>query len=391
MRIEQEKIKKQIYRCVNCNSCTGRYPEEACPLRLVQRGTVHGLKGFLHVLKRLIEGEIPWSETLAEYAYMDTFCGACTERCVYEIDVAEIGRAFRMDLVDKGLGPRREHTSLIQGMKNYDNPWGLPRKRRSAWAKGLEVEELSKKPGAKTNVLYYVGCTASSDPLAITMAKRTVSILKKAAVDFAILGSKEKCCGSTTHWLGDESTFEQWATMNRDVLNAADADIVITSCAGCYLMLKKIYPDSVGALNKEVLHTTEYLVGLLEEGRIDFSKRADVKVTYHDPCHLGRHGGVFDAPRKLLGAIPGVEFVEMFRSGHYSWCCGAGGGVRTAYQENASQIAGERLKEAEGTGASTLVSACPFCYQNLSLAMQRSESPLKFADITELVDEAMDT
>ncbi len=390
MRIRQEEIRKQVYACINCNSCTGRYPDESCPFRLVQRGTVHGLRGFLHVLKGVIEGRIPLSEELAAYAYMDTFCGACEARCIYGIDVAEIGRAFRMDLVEAGLGPRPEHVSLIQGMKNYDNPWGLPRRRRKAWARGLRVPETSPEGGPRIEVLYYVGCTASSDPLATTMAKRTVSILNKASVDFAVLGSREKCCASTTYWLGEHGVFEQWAGKNREILNTVRAEIIVTSCAGCYLMLEKVYPRTVGPLNKEVLHTTAYVERLLGEGRIDFTKRLDTRATYHDPCHLGRHGGVFDAPRRILEAIPGLHFVEMFRSGRHAWCCGAGGGVRSAYPENAFRIAGERLEEAEATGAETLVSACPFCYQNLSLAIQRRASPLRFADITELIDEAIE-
>jgi heterodisulfide reductase subunit D len=159
---------------------------------------------------------------------------------------------------------------------------------------------------------------------------------------------------------------------------------MITSCAGCFKTIKHDYPKT-GKLNFEVKHTLEFIIDLIESGKLKLKNEVKMKVTYHDPCHLGRHSSVYDAPRKLLNLIPGVELIEMERTRENSRCCGAGGGLKSGYPDIQNKISQTRIKEAEATGATELVSACPFCYQGLQVGIQALDSKLTMRDITDLV------
>jgi heterodisulfide reductase subunit D len=159
---------------------------------------------------------------------------------------------------------------------------------------------------------------------------------------------------------------------------------MVTSCAGCFKTIKEDYPKT-GKLNFKVLHTVEFIIELIQAGKLNLKNEVKLKVTYHDPCHLGRHSGVYDAPRKLLTMIPGIELVEMERNRENSRCCGAGGGLKSGYPDIQNKISQTRIKEAEATGATELVSACPFCYQGLQVGIQALESKLTMRDITDLV------
>ena len=186
-------------------------------------------------------------------------------------------------------------------------------------------------------------------------------------MDFGILGEAELCCGSTLLRMGDREGFKRMARANLDSLKKLGVKTVVTGCSGCYSVLKEEYPE-LEDLPFEVKHITEMLASLVKEGRADPQGEVAMKVTYHDPCHLGRYCEVFDAPREVLEAIPGLELAEMQRSREKGWCCGAGAGVRTAFPEFAAWSAGERLYEAKETGAEAVATACPFCEQNLRAA-----------------------
>jgi heterodisulfide reductase subunit D len=215
------------------------------------------------------------------------------------------------------------------------------------------------------------------------VAINTTNILQAAGVDFGILGIKEKCCGSVLLRMGDKE-YERIAQENIKQFNELGFKTMITSCAGCYKTIKEDYPK-VGKLNFEVKHTLEYIIELIEAGKLKLTKPVNLKVTYHDPCHLGRHSGVYEAPRKLLKMIPGLELIEMERHGENARCCGAGGGLKSGYPDIQNKISQTRIREAEATGATELVSACPFCYQGLQVGIQALDSKLTMRDITELV------
>ena len=201
-----------------------------------------------------------------------------------------------------------------------------------------------------------------------------------------MLGNKEKCCGSVLLRMGDRATFQRLCDENITQFNELGIKTLVTSCAGCLKTIREDYAKfGTVKMNFEVKHTLELVVDLIKSGQLKLEKPVDLKVTYHDPCHLGRHAGCFDPPRELLGLLPGIEFVEMERNRENSRCCGAGGGLKSGYPDMQNSISQKRVKEALTTGATELVSACPFCYQGLQVGIQALDAPIKMRDITELV------
>ncbi|MBC2716303.1 MAG: hypothetical protein HF978_13420 [Desulfobacteraceae bacterium] len=238
------------------------------------------------------------------------------------------------------------------------------------------------------DVFYFVGCTASFDINVKEVGINTINILNEAGIRTGILGKNEKCCGSVLLRIGQYDEFERLATSNLKTFNALGIDTLITSCAGCYRTLKADY-EKVGKFNFRVMHTVEYLEELIENGKISLKHEVPLKVTFHDPCHSGRHIGSYDAPRNVLRKIPGLEFVEMDRIKENSRCCGAGGGLKAGFGDIQNLMAQKRVKDAEKTGASRLVSTCPFCYQGLQIGVNAIKSHVKVSDITEIVALAM--
>ena len=245
-----------------------------------------------------------------------------------------------------------------------------------------------------------------------------MTLLASAGVDIGIMGKDEACCGGRAYRMGYRGEFTQCAEKNIEAWTKAGVKTVVTSCADCYYAFKRLYP-TVGS-KFEVLHTVEFVDRLIKQGKMKFSKMIPMKVTYHDPCHLGRQGepyvpwngkekkirgqmviyeprkpryngacGVYDQPRSILKAIPGIELVEMERIREYAWCCGAGGGVIDAYPDFSSWTARERIEEAKSTGAEAMVSACPWCESNFISAVKANNEKMKVYDIVELVQQAI--
>ena len=207
-------------------------------------------------------------------------------------------------------------------------------------------------------------------------------------MDYGCLGKDEKCCGSVMLRMGDPE-FERLAAENIKMFNDLGIETLISSCAGCFKTIKEDYPK-VGKMHFEVLHTVEFLRCLYEDKKLVFKNPVEKRVTYHDPCHLGRASGVYDDPRFIMEMIPGLELIEMPRNREYSRCCGAGGGLKSGYPDIQNKMAQRRVKEAEETGAEELVSACPFCFQGLQVGgINALESPLIMRDISLLVEASL--
>jgi len=320
--------------------------------------------------------------------YECSTCRQCYEVCPVRIDTVELWESIRKSIVDAGYGPLEQQKHLIQSIKSYDNPWGQPRSSRTRWAKvAKRQKKIAQEPKDitrdKAEVLYFVGCTGSYDVNVEQVAINTIKILDAAGVNYGTLGIKEKCCGSVLLRMGDRE-YERIANENIKQFNELGFKTMITSCAGCFKTIKRDYAK-IGELNFEVKHTVEFIIDLIQSGKLKLKNEVNLKVTYHDPCHLGRHSSVYDAPRKLLKLIPGIELIEMERTRENARCCGAGGGLKSGYPDIQNQISQTRIKEAEATGATELVSACPFCYQGLQVGIQALDSKLTMRDITELV------
>jgi Fe-S oxidoreductase len=354
-----------------------------CPSGARFRYEAYYASGRQEIARGLLEGRLEYTDRLKHVLFTCTECGGCQVICSEQGDknplktiVALRERAFRDE-----LAPLPEHEALIKSVDNYDNPWQQPRSRREGWMRKLRLKKASSE---KAETLYYVGCTTALDPKLQHIARLTAEILEAAGADFSVMGSEELCCGSTLLRMGDYESFKEKGRRNVESLNSLGVERIITSCSGCNSVLKEEY-EEFGGLEAVVLHSLEYVEELIDSGDIKLKKPVKMKVTYHDPCHLGRYTGVYDAPRNILEAIPGIELVEMPRNRANSFCCGAGAGVRTAYPDFALWVAGERMREAASTGATALVTACPFCEQNLLDAA----GDMKILDILELVRESM--
>jgi len=292
------------------------------------------------------------------------------------VDTIKITENLRAELVEKGF-TRPEHDAFTKRIEEVHNPYGEPHEERMKW---LPPEV---KVAEKADVAYFVGCTTAYRRPEI--ADATVKILDAAGVNFMTLHPEEWCCGSPALRVGRKDLFLTLAKHNIEALRKTGVKRVVTSCAGCYRTLSQDYPEFVGELPFKILHTSELMAELIKEGRLKLTREVPETVTYHDPCHLGRHTGTYEQPREVLKSIPSIKIVEMPRNRETALCCGAGGGVKAGFPDFAMQAALERVKEAHEVGATAIVSACPFCAHNLKDAIRKSASPLKFYDLTELV------
>lgn len=354
-------------------------------------------------------GRVKPSEDLLNIVYRCTECGNCAIACKYmnTLEPLEIIMRFREKLVKDGYGPMPQQKAYTEAMKKVNNPYNEPHEKRLDWL----PSDIKVDPDAK--LLYYVGCTSSyrRKEMAIAAAR----IMNAAGVPFNILKDDEFCCGSPVYRTGDVESFKVQLNKNLDVMESKGIETIIFSCAGCYDTFKVDYP-LYREYNFEVLHTVEFFEQLIEEGKLKFTTEVPITVTYHDPCHLGRTAeqyeewagdelklmplvsinippkpknigarGVYDAPRNILNKIPGLKLVEMERIMEYSYCCGAGAGVKSAFPDMAIRASINRIEEAEDSGANILVSACPFCSTNLQDGIKESGSKLKYYDISELI------
>ncbi len=324
--------------------------------------------------------------------YECSTCGQCEVVCPAHIETVALWEELRRVIVQAGYGPLEAQKALVKSVKAFDNPWQQPRAARTKWARRAKkdglIRELPREiRKTKAKVLLFFGCTAAYDVNVKQVAINTINILEALDIDYGILGSEEKCCASVLLRMGDpehKRVFKE----NIDLFNSLGIETLISSCSGCFKTIMQDYPR-VAPLNFEVLHTVEFLTRLLKRGELRFPHPVNRTVTYHDPCHLGRAAGGFDAPRLIMEAIPGLKLVEMPRNREYSRCCGAGGGLKAGFPDIQNKMAQRRVREAEETGAEYLVSCCPFCYQGLNVGITAVESQVVMKDMSSLVAEAL--
>lgn len=427
-----EKIEYDAGHCQRCSTCKWSHLWEikshrfcrSCPSLVYGKYDSYAAQGKNDIATGLLKGELNWEdhhEKLLEIIYRCPVCAACDINCkrIMDLDIIGVLDALREEACEKGYGPLPAHKEFINSIMNYDNVWKQPRTRRGNWAKKMGVKDLSKS-GETADVLYYVGCTYAYKPGMETVPQAMATIMKKAGVDFGILGAKEVCCGGIADNIGDLKTFKEIAAKNLAMFNEVGSKTIVTNCPGCFMTFSEKYARIQGIdtakLPYKVMHSTQFIEQLINEGKIKFKKPVNKQVTWHDPCHLGRRGepykhwegkrvafgltepprelnrganGCYDAPRNILKAIPGVKLVEMERIREYAWCCGSGGGAKSAYPDFALSTAKERIEEAACTGAGTIVTACPWCEANLNDGIDASEAKMKVEDILDLVIEAM--
>lgn len=391
-----KKLSDMVYSCSGIGDCrqafrpsAGRYG--VCPV--VDHSPAfdpYYARGKVRIAKGLLEGKVMPSEDLARVIYQCTTCGSCNSVChqsaceyielptSVHLDLVKVFEAMRADLVDAGVAPMPRHKEILEWTKKEHNPYMEKHEDRVKWLpKGKTLPK-------KADVVFFMGCT---EPYRVpNLCQAFLNIMEAANQKFAIMHPDEWCCGSVFFRTGLWDLAEELARHNLEALKASGAKEVVIHCAGCYRTIKLDYPELLGELPFEVVNAIEVIRDLINNGKLKF-KKAELRVTYHDPCHLGRHAGIYDAPREVIKALPGVELVEMRRIKDASWCCGAGGGVKSGFPDLAVEIAKDRIREAEEAEAEYLLSACPFCIRNLRDAAQALESRLKVYDILELLQE----
>jgi len=369
-----ERVKKWLYAkglqdrssgCVLCGSCYGHGPanpmedkpgpKEKCPPYEFYRFQRHTPKSRWLMAQRVFHGLDPITAELKEVIYACTNCLMCQELCGVRDDGYgpwDITVAMREEITERE-GPIDAHRSLYQGLKEHDHPWSLAKAGRGAWAEGLGLKKLGE---SSATTLLFAGCSAdraSGRSSAVALAK----LMQKAGEEFVILGTEEKCCGLYAFDLGFRREYERLKEVNLRLIQAAGIKKIVVACGSCHRIWRE-YAKTAGI---EVAHGVECIGELARAGRLKFSTPAQKKVTYHDSCHLGRGCGVYETPRDILHAIPGIEIVEMVRNRRWAWCCGGGGGVPESDPELAHWSAADRIREAKETGAELVLTSSALC------------------------------
>ncbi|NUM46521.1 MAG: (Fe-S)-binding protein [Anaerolineales bacterium] len=384
------------YACIMCNRC-----QQVCPAyntgKVLSPAALEINKRYFINQEgtRIANGEES-SQTLLEFAitpeavWACTACGACTDICPVGNepmrDILEIRRS--LVLMDNEFPTQLQNA--YKGMERNVNPWNVSPAERMKWSDGLEVPTFEENPEAE--ILWWVGCAAATDSRAQKTARAFAEILNKAGVNFAVLGEGEQCTGDSARRSGAEHIFFELATANVEILNEVTSNggpkRIVANCPHCLHTLMNEYPAFGG--NYEVLHHTQLINELVGAGKLKLdAQKMMEKVTFHDPCYLGRQNGIVDAPRITLEKI-GMTQVEMPRRGAQSFCCGAGGGQIWKEEEHGTAAVNEtRFKEAQATGAGTLAVGCPFCMTMMTDAAKGANSEMQVKDVAELVLEAM--
>jgi Fe-S oxidoreductase len=366
-----------IMLCNWCADCVAR-----CPVYIEEGWESVTPRGKLLFLKAQLKDWHPLTDGVVKRLYACTSCKLCSEICPTGfLDPPEIIRVARTELAKAGRAPLTDHKKMDLTLQQSKNPYGKPQSERFSWL----PKDVPLK--GKSENIYFAGCVSSYHYPHI--AEATVRVLSKAGYDFTVM-KDEWCCGNHPYWDGNQQTYEEFAKHNTQMFKEAGVKKVITGCAGCYTMLKNAYPQTVPGPGVEVVHLTEVLNKLLNEKKLNLTKNLPMKVTYHDPCHLGRHCGIYEEPRRVLTSIPGIAMVEMQYNRKNSNCCGGGGGFFTINPEEAISIALRRVNEAKQTGATSIVSSCPLCETNLRYAAGRlEEATFQVYDLVSLVAKSM--
>jgi Fe-S oxidoreductase len=384
-----------LYACTECGRC-----EEVCPADLTGKPLsparlVHDFKMELFRQKDLVIGnkqeEIPALVREDNGLTFDTFwactsCRACEEACPVNIEQTNLIFETRKNLVLMESKFPPELQNVFRNLENNFTPWAFGHDTRADWCRDLNVKQMADHPTAE--VLYYVGCAGSFDDRAKKVATAIVSLLKKANVDFAILGKEEKCNGDPARRAGNEYLAQMLIKENVETLNRYKPRKILTGCPHCFNTLKNEYP-AFGA-QYDVVHHTTFLSDLIKEGKLKPQKTENGEITFHDSCYLGRWNNVYEDPREILRAIPELNVKEMPRNKNKGLCCGAGG-ARMFMEENiGKRINVERTEEALGTGAKVIASACPFCSTMLTDGVKSKEKQetVQIKDLAEILDEA---
>jgi heterodisulfide reductase subunit D len=381
-----EKYRGELWLCARCGDCSladktvasKRDVFHPCAVKNVLGFEAYAARGRAMIMTDLLDGNLELSSDIADWAFTCTTCKNCQETCTATAEgilLPEMMEALRNDLVEAGFDLSK-HREIEDSIVNQSNPYREPPEDRRSLFGDRAFPDTA-------DTVYFVGCTSSYREKEI--ARTTVELLDRANTDFTVL-PEEQCCGSVLLRLGRKRAFDDLTKKNIAAIQATNASTVVTACAGCYRTWKVDVPEVGHEYDFEVLHITEFLDRLIQEGQVSFESPKKLTVTYHDPCHLGRHAEVYEAPRRVIESVKNVQLVEMETNKRYAHCCGSGGGVKGSYGELADKIAADRIKEAEVTQADLLVTACPFCHRGLEDGAKSIGSKLSVLDLPQFLN-----
>ena len=396
-----ERVKQWLYAeglaerssgCVLCGSCYGHGPanpmedvpgpKEKCPPYEFYRFQRHTPKSRWLMAQRVFHGLETITPELKEVMYACTNCLMCQELCGVRGDGYgpwDITVAMREEITEKD-GPIPAHRGIYDGLRQHDNPWAQVKADRGAWANGLGLKKLGE---ASASTLLFAGCSADRSS-GLNGAVALAKLMQRAGEDFAILGDREKCCGLYAFDLGFRRDYERLKDDNLATLKKAGIKKVVVACGSCQRIWREYSKDAGNDLT--VVHGVEFVNQAIASGQLKLTKTIGKKVTYHDSCHLGRGCGVYDPPRNILRAIPGVELVEMKRNRRWAWCCGGGGGVPEADPELAQWTAADRMREAQSSGADLILTSSALCQRSFD---ELTSQKLPTQDLLEFVCQAL--
>jgi heterodisulfide reductase subunit D len=376
------QLKKLSYdEVAKCNKCGFCLPN--CPIYLVQARESAAPRGRNAITRAVIEGRLEWSPDVERSIFSCLGCGACTAACFPKVQTRDLVFRDRECMVGEGLYPKivgRVARFLEEGHNISDDD----NEERGEWQELIKDLPERAFEKAHAEVIFFVGCVASFFPMAQKIPVNMSRILEKSGVDFTILGGEEWCCGFPLIGAGMPDKMKKLKEHNLEKIKEVGAKEIVFTCPSCYHTWKHFYKPEV-----KLYHASQMLDRMIKDKRITL-KEINATVTYHDPCDLGRNSGVFEEPRQVLKAIPGLKLVELDHNRQLSMCCGGGGNVEMVDPELSGKVAQMKLDEIERTGADMVVSSCQQCLRTIATRARRQKKDLVVKDLTELVVEAMD-
>ncbi|MHA2202173.1 MAG: (Fe-S)-binding protein [Candidatus Hodarchaeales archaeon] len=367
------KIQDEIWYCLQCMMC-----KATCTTHHYTRREEDAPEPRVHLVELVRRGILDWDKTSAETIFHCNLCGLCREWCASKQDIPTIMTTARADVVNLGLAPDSV-VSVDESLNNLKNAYGKPLDER------FNDIPLAVSSIKDAEVIYFIGCLSGYDRQEIPNAM--IKILEVAGVKYTVLKGEEWCCGLPAYQLGLRDRAKEMSEHNAKFITTTGIKTIIASCPGCARSLKLEYPKWETELKAEVLHHTEFIKKLLDEGRLKLKKSIAKKLTYHDPCHLGRDMEIYDAPREILKQVSESEVLEMFTTRERALCCGSGGGYKLTNPEQANNMGSRITDEAAFVKADILVSACPLCKESFS--KDAGEKGLELKDIAELINELL--
>ncbi len=378
----------QIHACTKCGMC-----EEICPPLFVTKEKVLSGLNRIETIKEIVRRAIPligrlfFKEKDRERALKDlefstfrcTLCGACEMRCPVGLSLKDIWIALRHELYKEGYYPKKIDM-IKENIEEEHNVFGEENEERAEWIEDLEEAEDIIKEGAE--ILYFTGCVSSFFPLAQNIPIAFLDILYKTGKRIALLKGEEWCCGFPLLGSGTLDLFNTLRDHNVEAIKKTGAEKVVFTCPSCYKIWHEFYPK-----DPEPMHSTELLLDIIRDGVK--MRDLDLKVTYHDPCDLGRGLGIYDEPREIIRAIPGIRFIELPDNRERCLCCGGGGNLEMIDPDLSSEIAKEKIRQIESTGADMVISSCQQCVRTMTTFVRRNRLSLKVMDISQLLSMAL--